>query len=328
MAKPRVTDDQLAAEIEAGHPASVILSNVGLRSWGNYDRLQRVAKERGLTIAKAYQNKVSPAETDLTRKIREHLNPNGRRHIRCENGTVLVFSDSHYWPGIISTAHRAFVRFCADMRPSHVINNGDSIDGATISRYARIGWDNRPKLRDELEACTARLVEIEDAARTKNLYWNLGNHDGRFETFLASRVPEHEGITGFHLKDHFSAWLPSWSVWINESVVVKHRMKGGIHATRANAVNAGKTVVTGHLHSLKVTPLTDYNGTRWGVDTGTLAQVNGPQFTDYTEDNPCDWRAGFAVLTFWRGQLLPPELVQVIDEEAGLVTFRGEVIHV
>lgn len=107
---------------------------------------------------------------------------------------------------------------------------------------------------------------------------------------------------------------------------MKHRYKGGLHATHNNTMWAGKTMVTGHLHSLKVTPLTDYNGTRWGVDSGTLAEPYGPQFRDYTETNPLNWRPGFVVLTFQSGQLLDPELVRVRSE--GEVVFRGKVIEV
>jgi hypothetical protein len=86
-------------------------------------------------------------------------------------------------------------------------------------------------------------------------------------------------------------------------------------------------MVTGHLHSQKVTPYSDYNGTRYGVDTGCLSPTTGPQF-NYLEDNPRDWRSGFAVLTWWKGQLLTPELVSVLDEAKGLVQFRGEVLSV
>jgi hypothetical protein len=83
------------------------------------------------------------------------------------------------------------------------------------------------------------------------------------------------------------------------------------------------TIVTGHLHSLKVTPLNDLKGIRWGVDTGTLADPYGPQFSDYTELNPVDWRSGFAVLTFHEGRLMWPEIAHVIDE--GMGEFRGEI---
>jgi hypothetical protein len=59
------------------------------------------------------------------------------------------------------------------------------------------------------------------------------------------------------------------------------------------------------------------------VDTGTLAQPHGPQF-DYAENNPSPHTSGFAVLTFKDGVLLPPELVEVLDDRA---YFRGQCIY-
>jgi hypothetical protein len=237
-----------------------------------------------------------------------------------------VFSDAHFWPGVRTTAFKALLAFIRELKPKSIIANGDIFDGASISRFPRIGWDSKPSVREELQACTDRMGEIEEAANGAKLYWPLGNHDARFETRLAQNSPEFEGVQGFTLKDRFPAWAPCWSVWINGEVVVKHRLKGGIHATRNNTLNAGKTTFTGHLHQLKVTPLDDYNGTRWGVDTGTLAEPHGPQFLDYTEDGILDWRSGFAVATFHNGQMLWPELCRVL--EFGKVDFRGHVIDV
>jgi hypothetical protein len=245
-----------------------------------------------------------------------------------EDGIVPIGSDAHYWPGIITTAHRALVRFCREHESKipAVIMNGDSVDGARISRHPPIGWETRPELVAELDACKERKGEIERVAPNAERIWTLGNHDSRFETRLATVAPEYARIHGVHLKDHFPNWRPAWSVWINDDVVIKHRYKGGVHATHNNTLAAGKTMVTGHLHSLKVTPLTDYNGTRWGVDTGTLAEPEGPQFLDYTEDGPKNWRSGFVVLTFHRGKLLWPEIVHVIGD--GEVEFRGRVFSV
>ena len=104
--------------------------------------------------------------------------------------------------------------------------------------------------------------------------------------------------------------------------MIKHRYHNGIHAAYNNALKAGMSIVTGHLHRLAVTPWADYNGRRWGVDTGTLANPHGPQF-DYAENNPSPHTSGFAVLTFKDGMLLPPELCEVLDEKA---YFRGECI--
>ena len=80
-------------------------------------------------------------------------------------------------------------------------------------------------------------------------------------------------------------------------------------------------MITGHTHNLAVQPLTDYNGTRYGVQTGTLSDPNGEQYMGYTEDGPKDWRSGFALLSFEEGRLMLPELIQVCGEDR--FEFRG-----
>jgi hypothetical protein len=211
-----------------------------------------------------------------------------------------------------------------------VICNGDAFDGAGISRFPRIGWTKQPTVLEELKACQDALGEIEDEAKTARhnawLVWCLGNHDARYENFLAAHAAQYENVQGFQLKDHFPAWKPAWACWVNDGTVVKHRYKGGIHATHNNTVYSGLNIVTGHLHSLKVTPFSDYKGTRYGVDTGCLAETDGKQFSDYLEMNPTNWRSGFAVLTFVDGELLMPELAMKFRED--VIQFRGELIDV
>ena len=253
-------------------------------------------------------------------------NHEGRIDLEINNGVVIVFSDAHYFPGIVSTAHKGLLWAIRELKPEAIICNGDAFDGSSISRHPRIGWDNKPNVLDELKAVTERLEEIRQASRTSNLFWPLGNHDSRFETYLAASAPQFQGVNGFALKDHFPEWRPCWSVWLNDDVVIKHRWKGGIHATHNNTVGAGMSIVTGHLHQLKVTPFSDYKGRRYGVDTGTLADLYGPQFIDYTEGNPVNWHSGFAVLTFRDGHLLQPELAEKWDEDQ--IQFRGEIISV
>jgi hypothetical protein len=325
-AKRKVEDEELLSLIRKGFTVAKIVRAVGLSSSGNHLRIHKLASKHGLEVAREVNGAKTAEANAAEAAFQEKLRHNARKHINVTNGVVLVGSDAHYWPGIRSTAHRAFCKFAADLKPSAVILNGDAFDGGSISRFPRIGWDSKPTVQQELEACRTFMSEIEEASRTKNLYWPLGNHDSRFETFLASKAPEFQGVDGFHLKDHFPLWIPCWSVWINDSVVVKHRMRSGLHAPHNNTMWAGKSIVTGHLHSLKTMPISDYNGTRFGVDCGTMAEVGGPQFVDYLEDSATNWRSGFAVLTFWNGRLLWPELAHVIED--GKVEFRGQVVSV
>lgn len=290
-----------------------------------YEKRRKAERELGITLNALIM------KGDAAKAAKEKLGPSPykwRLADRIDDGVVIVFSDAHYWPGEITTAHRALIKLCKELRPRIVVCNGDAFDGARISRFPRINWEHKPSVKQELDTVDERLTEIKDASpKNCRFYWPLGNHDSRMEIRIANAVPELEGIKGVHLKDHFDPiWKPCLSLWINDHTVVKHRFKGGIHAAHNNTVWSGKTILTGHLHSLKVTPFDDYNGTRFGVDTGTLADTFSQQFEDYMEDSARNWRSGFAVLTFWKGRLLWPELVHVLGE--GQAQFRGQVFDV
>ena len=143
---------------------------------------------------------------------------------------------------------------------------------------------------------------------------------------MATVAPELVEVMGTSLSDHFPLWESCWSVFINDDIVVKHRYKGGLHAPHNNTVNSGRTIVTGHLHSAKVIPWDDYNGTRYGMDTGCIADPNHRAFLDYTEDNPKNWREGIGVLELVGGVLKPPDLV--LKWNRTNVVFRGEILKV
>lgn len=308
-----------------------------VKTWNLYKSASEMAAATGLTQRTVYsrrrklERKHNIKLVAIDSKTNNFLNVGGqypnRRHLGIRNGTVLVFSDAHFWPGIRTVAFRGLLWAIKELQPSAVIANGDVFDGASISRFPRILWSRSPSIIEELKACQESLGEIESAVKPNcKLIWTMGNHDARFESKLANSSPYFEGIKGFKLGDHFPKWELCWSVWPTDDVVIKHRFKGGIHATHNNVINAGKSIVTGHLHSLKVTPFSDYGPTRFGVDTGTLADVDGPQFSDYTEQNPLNWRSGFAVLTFHEARLLWPELCHRFTDHS--IEFRGKVVEV
>lgn len=249
-----------------------------------------------------------------------------RLYTYVENGCVVVFGDAHYYPGQASTAHRAMIECIKEFSPRGIVANGDIFDGASISRHARIGWDNKPKVKDELDAVDERLSEIEQASKGYAWkVWNIGNHDARFETYLAANAPQYEGVTGFRLKDRFPHWKPAWRTDINPAsdsmTITKHRWKGGVHAVHNNAKEAGCHFVTNHLHAQKVAPWNNARGTFYGVDTGCIANTLDDHAVDYLEDGITQWRSGFALLTYRNGRLLAPELVTVVAD--GVVEFRG-----
>ena len=309
--------------------------------WNRHGSASEVAKLLDIS-ERSVHNRRRRIEKDLNQPLvsnneraREfaHLQPIQTSLNRVELGildqTIIVFSDAHFWPNEYTTAYRGLLWAIKELKPHAIISNGDAFDGATISRHDPLGWSKTPSVIEELKAVQTHLGEIEETAKAARhnckLLFVWGNHDTRFANKLVSQAPQYREVHGFKLQDHLPAWEFAWSVWPTQDCIIKHRYKSGIHAAHNNTVGAGINIVTGHLHSLKVTPFADYTGNRYGVDTGTLAEPYGAQF-DYSEGNPLNHRSGFAVLTFKGGRILWPELVHKWDENQ--VEFRGQIINV
>ena len=295
-------------------------------------RIEKTHKILLVSDAKNYQPnlQVEQIKQQLSRRL-EETRHNVRRGIQMESGRAIIFSDAHFYPDTETTAYQALLEAIKEFQPEVIICNGDAFDGTSISRHARINWSDAPTVMEELDAVKHYLGEIEGASKFKsNLIWTLGNHDARFETYLSNNVPQYGGITGFSLSDHFPTWKPCWSYFVNNDCQIKHKWKGGKFGGANNTLHGGIHIATGHTHVLSVDAYTDHspifqNGTRYGIQTGTLANPKGNQFIDYCEDNPVNWRSGFVLMTWHKSQLPMPEMFQVWDEEEGTVQFRGKV---
>jgi hypothetical protein len=309
----KVSNEEFVRTWQELQSATAVAAKLGLGLRNVNRRRRSLEAETGKPLVAVYRN--SPVFT-----FREHS-----PRVECDlpNGTIIVASDAHYWPGVISTAHKALLTLIPELQPSIVVMNGDLFDGAAISRFPRSDWSKVPSVKDELDAVRERLAEIEAVTPAgAKRWWCMGNHDMRFEAKLAGQVPEYEGVAGFSIKDHFPGWDFSISLFVNKSLMIKHRYRNGVHATWNNALYGGVSMCTGHLHRLQATILSDYKGPRWGIDCGTLAEASG-EHMHYGEDNPTNHCSGFAVLTIADGQLLHPEFCSVIAEKA---YFRGKAI--
>jgi predicted phosphodiesterase len=257
-------------------------------------------------------------------KKRELAAHNVRRGIDVDKvKRVIVFSDAHF-TDTTTTAFKALLLMIKEFKPQVIICNGDAFDGQILSRFPSINYDKKPNVLQELNACRYHLDEIaKHRPAGCELIWTLGNHDMRYESWLVNKVPEYSGVDGFSLKYHFPEWKTCWSYWIGEDTVVKHRHRGGRNAGYNNLLAAGNTnIITGHTHVLACQPISNYQGTYWGVQTGCLADPMSPSF-EYCEDGPKDWRSGFVMLSFDQGRMLMPELIMVTNEQEGEFEFRG-----
>lgn len=306
MAK-KVSDEDFIAAWKKFNSPSLVSKELGVEIRGVYNRRDRLSKRLGIDLS--------------TRSAKTFVLENNRviNH-EVQNGNIFIASDCHYWPDHETVAHQAFVKLIKNMKPTTIILNGDVFDGAQVSRYRPLMGVVNPTPKQEIEACQDRLHEISTASKNAKKFWTFGNHDTRLFSRIAAHSPELTDMMS--LFDYFPGWTTAWRIDVNDSLVVKHRWSGGIHSNFNNVLKSGKSIVTGHLHMLKITPFSDYNGRRWGVDSGTLAEPYGDQFV-YTEMNPVNWCSGFVVLTIKDGALLPPELCEVIN---GVAYFRGKEV--
>jgi len=315
----KITDEEFIELWKQLGSVAKVAQRTGMAVRAVAKRRRTIEEKNGLAL-NADANMIGNEQSNLHQRVVEKI---GHRNVaEIKDGIVIVFSDAHFWPGDRSLGFTAMIKLIKELQPKMVICNGDAFDGARISRHPPTGWANMPEVADELLACQEMLGEVENTAKAarKNvsLLWNAGNHDTRYSARLAQMAPDYVRIHGTDLKDHFPAWGFAWSTMINDNTMVKHRWHGGQHAPFNNTLKSGKNMVTGHLHKLMVSPYTDYDGRRYGVDCGTLSDF-GPTVDKFTygEDSPFNWAQGFAVLEFDKqGRLLPPALCEVLDGRA------------
>lgn len=321
MAHPKCSDeDFIRLFTECGATETAKILNITIRNV----QARRQRLEQNLSIA------INSPKT--TKAVERKIGSYARRlHHEMETGTILVGSDAHVWPGELEPAQKAFIQTAAEIKPDIIVLNGDVLDGARISRHPPLQWSHTPTLHEELDAVDKFLDQVRLASPKSQLFWILGNHDCRMGSKLSIQVPEFANVMGTKLIDHFPHWTFCFSLWVNDSLVIKHRFKGGLHATFNNTLYAGRSVTTGHLHALRVTPFSDYNGitkdndwarARYGTDSGTLSNPYGDHAA-YTEDNPLNHRSGFVLHTFVGGELLIPEMAMIMDQNR--FQFRGQV---
>ena len=238
------------------------------------------------------------------------------------DAVIVAFGDAH-WRSIKqarSLAHEGLLSALPHLRPTHLLATGDMMDLAAIGRHGPVMWETRPTVMEEIGAAQTHLADIRDLVPSAECLWLRGNHDDRFDKFLAANAAAFDGMAGTRLEDHFPEWEMHWRINVPGVLVAMLAMFGGVMAGRTNTLRGGVSTLSGHTHQLGVTPLNDFTGRRWGIEAGTLADPNWPQFA-YTLGNTDKAAPGWVVLTIRGGRMLQPETCEVVD---GVAWFRGE----
>jgi len=240
-----------------------------------------------------------------------------------ENGVFVVFGDCH-WTNASqprSVAHEALLRAVPRVKPDFLLCTGDALDLNEISRHDPVGWTPAGRVKDTLAAGRMHFGELADAAPKAKKFWCIGNHDERYDNYLAKNAAAFEGEEGMSLADKFPDWRMAWRFNFGAFFAL-HRWHNGEHAAYNNTLKSSSSMVTGDTHKLRVTARENLRGREYGVEAGMLADPNWPCF-NYLRGKPTGWTQGWVVLNVRNGRLLQPETCEVLD---GIAYFRGEAL--
>jgi hypothetical protein len=159
MAAPRVSEEEFIELWRTHRSASIVAKTIDVPASMVHKRRRSIERRRGIVLESDRHTAANFAHLQTAHKHPQRLD------LGILNGTIVVFSDAHFWPGIRTTAFKGLLHIIRNMQPQAVVNNGDAFDGASISRFPRIGWDQTPSIIQELKACDAALGEIEECTK-------------------------------------------------------------------------------------------------------------------------------------------------------------------
>ena len=248
-----------------------------------------------------------------------------------ETYTMVVFSDAHF-EGYETPSYKILLKVMKDLTKTKelkcVIANGDMLDLAILSTFAKYTLDIEPKMRtvqQEIDDSQQQLNNIQkiinQAKYPITQFATFGNHETRLSKFVSRWGNQFEDFKAFDMSFIFPHWTWGMSFVIDDTLIVKHSMRGGIHSTYHNAYRSGMNMVTGHTHQLNARTWADYNGTTLAIATGHLSSP----YHNYQHENVAnDWHNGFAVITVDpRTRIISPELIYVNNHHR-CAYFRGK----
>jgi predicted phosphodiesterase len=211
-------------------------------------------------------------------------------------------------------------------QPDHIIILGDFADFYAVSSHSK-DPSRRLSLKDEVREVNRCLSLIAELGAAKVTYIS-GNHEDRFDRYIADRAPEFYGMTS--IKDMLKIQERGWD-WVPYKT---HMTLGKLHVTH-DCGKAGKyahydaqatfegNVIIGHTHRLGYTVVGNAEGKpHLGAMLGWLGDIEAVDYM-FRIRALRDWAHGFGI-----GYLLPDESVHVVPIPIvkNTVIIEGKVI--
>ena len=110
-----------------------------------------------------------------------------REDIELPPGRYLIMSDIHL-PYHIKEAVEIAIEQGQRRAVDAVYLNGDVIDMYMISNFIKVGF--KPDIVDEFQVARDFFAYLRERFPHQNIYYKLGNHEARWETYLWTKAPE------------------------------------------------------------------------------------------------------------------------------------------
>ncbi len=211
---------------------------------------------------------------------------------------ILVLSDIHIPYHSIPAITAAF-DWAKDKDVDTILLNGDTIDAHKLSKYV-----TDPKKRDfagELETFREFFAVLTETFPKAKVILKIGNHEERYNAFLAMKAGELSGVHEFSLENIIRARANGID-FVTDKRIMKagdlniihgHEFTGGsfspVNIARGLFLKAKVSAMQGHNHQTSEHTETDMNGritTTWSV--GCLSELH-PMYMPLNK-----WNHGFA----------------------------------
>jgi UDP-2,3-diacylglucosamine pyrophosphatase LpxH len=229
----------------------------------------------------------------------------------------VVFGDVHL-PWHSDKAVLLLFKFIEFYQPDNIFINGDFIDCWEISRFTKPQSITK-HLSEEFALGRDFLKTLRTLAPKAKIVYIFGNHEYRFEKFLAENAPEFHDIRGLSIREQLDCDLHNIEIVDNHlrenyyrfgHILIGHFNKCSKHAgytAKALLDDKGMSLIQGHTHRLAHIHKRDYESIKAAVEGGCLCDPN-PPYTSLP-----NWHLGFCTITTFENGFFGITLRPIIE---------------
>ncbi len=230
---------------------------------------------------------------------------------------ILILSDIHIPYHDVDALNLA-LEYGKEQGVNAIYLNGDIMDCYSLSKYEK---DPRKRsFSEELQATRQFLYQL-----TQNfecpIYYKIGNHEARYESFLKSKAKELLDLDEFKLDvllrfgELGIQLVESHQITRAGNIYILHgheKPMGGVFPARNMQLRLRTSAIAGHNHRTSETSWSDLNGKiKACFSTGCLCEMN----PEYGPLAYLDWNHGFAILAVDKDGSFKVDNLRIVNGE-------------